>query len=70
LAAQTKDAELAKTFGELANKLSSNEAKINEELIGAQGKAQNIEGYYFPNDDLASKAMRPSATLNEAIDTF
>ncbi|WP_312136029.1 NADP-dependent isocitrate dehydrogenase [Sphingobacterium sp.] len=70
LAAQTKDAELAKTFGELANKLSNNEAKINEELIGAQGKAQNIEGYYFPNDDLASKAMRPSATLNEAIDTF
>ncbi|WKK60125.1 NADP-dependent isocitrate dehydrogenase [Sphingobacterium sp. BN32] len=70
LAAQTKDAELAKTFGELANKLSSNEAKINEELIAAQGKAQNIEGYYFPNDDLASKAMRPSATLNEAIDTF
>ncbi len=70
LAAQTKDAELAKTFGELANKLSNNEAKINEELIAAQGKAQNIEGYYFPNDDLASKAMRPSATLNEAIDTF
>ncbi|MCT1526884.1 NADP-dependent isocitrate dehydrogenase [Sphingobacterium hotanense] len=70
LAAQTKDAELAKTFGELANALSSNEAKINEELIAAQGKAQNIEGYYFPNDELASKAMRPSATLNEAIDSF
>ncbi|MGN0020719.1 MAG: NADP-dependent isocitrate dehydrogenase [Sphingobacterium hotanense] len=70
LAAQTKDAELAKAFGELANKLSSNEAKINEELIAAQGKAQNIEGYYFPNDELASKAMRPSATLNEAIDKF
>lgn len=70
LAAQTKDAELAKTFGELANALSSNEAKINEELIAAQGKAQNIEGYYFPNDELASKAMRPSATLNEAIDKF
>ncbi|WP_293933313.1 NADP-dependent isocitrate dehydrogenase [Sphingobacterium sp. UBA6645] len=70
LAAQTNDAELAKAFSELANALSSNEAKINEELIAAQGKAQNIEGYYFPNDELASKAMRPSATLNEAIDTF
>ncbi|WP_149525827.1 NADP-dependent isocitrate dehydrogenase [Sphingobacterium hotanense] len=70
LAAQTKDAELAKAFSELANALSSNEAKINEELIAAQGKAQNIEGYYFPNDELASKAMRPSATLNEAIDKF
>src|SRR5690606_34839238 len=50
LAAQTKDAELAKAFSGLANALSSNEAKINEELIAAQGKAQNIEGYYFPND--------------------
>ena len=70
LAAQTNDAELAKAFSELANALSSNEAKINEELIAAQGKAQNIEGYYFPNDELASKAMRPSATLNEAIDKF
>ena len=70
LAAQTKDAELAKDFAGLAAALSSNEAKINEELIGAQGKAQNIEGYYYPNDELASKAMRPSATLNQAIDTF
>ncbi|MGJ1385784.1 NADP-dependent isocitrate dehydrogenase [Sphingobacterium spiritivorum] len=67
LAAQTKDAELAARFAPLAQKLTENEAKINEELIGAQGKPQNIGGYYFPNDELASKAMRPSATLNSAI---
>jgi isocitrate dehydrogenase len=70
LAAQTKDAELAQAFAPMAKALTENEAKINEELIGAQGKAQNIGGYYFPNDELASKAMRPSATLNNAIDTL
>jgi isocitrate dehydrogenase len=70
LAAQTKDAELASQFSAVATDLTSNEAKINEELIGAQGKAQNIGGYYFPSDELATKAMRPSATLNQAIDSL
>ncbi|MFD2554691.1 NADP-dependent isocitrate dehydrogenase [Sphingobacterium tabacisoli] len=67
LAKQTKDADLATKFAALAQTLTANEAKINEELIAAQGKAQQIGGYYFPNDELASTAMRPSATLNTAI---
>lgn len=67
LAKQTKDAELAARFQPLAEALASNEAKINEELIAAQGKAQNIGGYYFPNDALAEEAMRPSTTWNSAI---
>lgn len=67
LAAQTKDAELANRFAAVAKELTDNEAKINDELIGAQGQAQNIGGYYFPNDELATKAMRPSVTLNNAI---
>ncbi len=67
LAAQTKDAELAAKFAPVAKTLADQEAQINEELIAAQGQAQEIGGYYFPNDDLASKAMRPSATLNAAI---
>jgi len=50
--------------------LTDNEAKINEELIAAQGHAQNIGGYYFPNDELAAKAMRPSETLNNAISSI
>jgi isocitrate dehydrogenase len=36
-------------------------------LIAAQGKAQDLGGYYHPNDALASAAMRPSATLNAII---
>ncbi|WP_223583259.1 NADP-dependent isocitrate dehydrogenase [Sphingobacterium sp. GVS05A] len=67
LAAQTKDADLANRFAGVAQVLTDSEAKINEELIGAQGQAQNIGGYYFPNDELATKAMRPSETLNNAI---
>ncbi|MDQ0640780.1 isocitrate dehydrogenase [Pedobacter sp. W3I1] len=67
LAAQNKDADLQARFAPLAKTLLANEAKINEELIGSQGKPQNIGGYYNPNDELASKAMRPSETLNTSL---
>ncbi|MBB3698600.1 NADP-dependent isocitrate dehydrogenase [Flammeovirga yaeyamensis] len=67
LAAQDKDAELKAQFTELANELTTNEAKINEELIGAQGQPQQIGGYFLPEFDQASKAMRPSFTLNDAL---
>jgi isocitrate dehydrogenase len=67
LAAQTKDAELQARFKPLAETLSKNEAKINAELIGAQGKPVDVGGYYLPDDAKASAAMRPSATLNAAI---
>ncbi|AZI25948.1 NADP-dependent isocitrate dehydrogenase [Pedobacter sp. G11] len=67
LAAQSKDAELKDRFSPLAKALTENESKIKEELIGAQGKKQEIGGYYHPNDELAGKAMRPSETLNAAL---
>lgn len=67
LAAQTKDAELQATFEPIAKELEANEAKINSELIGAQGKPQNIGGYYQPNPELTSKAMRPSETFNSIL---
>lgn len=67
LAAQTKDTELQARFAPLAKALIENESKITEELIGSQGKPQNIGGYYHPNDELASAAMRPSETLNTAL---
>ncbi|MEH6307860.1 NADP-dependent isocitrate dehydrogenase [Olivibacter sp. CPCC 100613] len=70
LASQDKDATLKTQFSELAKKLTANEAKINEELNAAQGKKVDIGGYYAPDDSLASKAMRPSVTLNETIDTL
>ncbi len=67
LAAQTKDAELKAIFTPIAAEFEANEAKIDAELIGAQGKAQNIGGYYQPTPELVSKAMRPSETFNTII---
>jgi isocitrate dehydrogenase len=70
LAAQSKDAELQARFAPLAKALADNETQIVKELINAQGKVENIGGYYHPNDDLAFKAMRPSATLNNALESL
>lgn len=67
LAAQTKDVDLAALFAPIAEEMKTNETKINEELIGSQGKPQDIKGYYQPDFDLTSKAMRPSATLNAIV---
>ena len=67
LAAQTKDAELQARFKPLAETLAKNEAKINGELIGAQGKPVDTGGYYLPDSAKTSAAMRPSATLNAAL---
>ncbi|MEC7240616.1 MAG: NADP-dependent isocitrate dehydrogenase [Myxococcota bacterium] len=70
LAAQSEDAELSALFAPLAQSLKASESTIVEELNGAQGDAQDISGYYWPDDELATKAMRPSATLNGLIDAF
>ena len=67
LAAQNTDAELKATFTPIALAFETNEAKINAELIAAQGKPQDIGGYYHPNPDLTSKAMRPSETFNRIL---
>ena len=67
LAAQTNDKELQARFAPLAKALTDSEAKINAELIAAQGKPVNMGGYYLPDFDKTSKAMRPSATFNAAL---
>jgi isocitrate dehydrogenase len=70
LAAQTKDKEMAARFAKVAKQLEENETKINEELLGAQRKPQDIGGYYHPDPEKTSRAMRPSATLNAIVDAF
>jgi isocitrate dehydrogenase len=70
LAQQNDDADLKATFAPLAEALSSKENAIVEELIAVQGKPADIGGYYFMNDAKATAIMRPSATLNNAIDSF
>ena len=70
LAAQTKDPELKARFKPLAEALAKNEAQINAELVGAQGKPVDMGGYYVPDFAKTSEAMRPSATLNAVIDAL
>jgi isocitrate dehydrogenase len=70
LAAQTDDAELQSHFTGLAELLTTNEAKIVEELIEVQGMPVDNNGYYFADEELVSKSMRPSATLNAVITKF
>jgi isocitrate dehydrogenase len=70
LANQTKDSELQSRFTEVAKQMAANEDKIVQELIDAQGQAVDIGGYYHPNQELAAKAMRPSATLNAIVDAI
>lgn len=67
LAEQNKNEELKSIFTPIATELTANEAKIDAELISAQGKKQNVGGYYHPNESLLNDAMRPSSTLNSII---
>jgi isocitrate dehydrogenase len=70
LAAQSKDAELQNRFASVAKQLAENEATINTELLAAQGKPVDMGGYYHPDFEKTSRAMRPSPTLNAIIDAL
>jgi isocitrate dehydrogenase len=68
LAGQDDDAELAARFAPVAESLAASADKIIDELNAVQGEPVDIGGYYQPDDAKASKAMRPSDTLNAVID--
>ena len=68
LAAQTEDDELRKHFAALADALTKNEDVIVAELAEAQGDAVDIGGYYRPDDEKTTAVMRPSKTLNTALE--
>jgi isocitrate dehydrogenase len=68
LANQSKDADLQNIFTSIATNLRANEAKIVEELISVQGKSLDLKGYYHPNEELTTKAMRPSSTFNSILE--
>ena len=67
LAAQDEDAALKAKFAPLAKALADNESRIVEELNAVQGRGVDIGGYYRPDMDKVSAAMRPSKTLNAAL---
>jgi isocitrate dehydrogenase len=70
LAEQMDDKNLQARFAKVAQQLAQNEAKINAELIGAQGKPVDLGGYYHPDKDMTTKAMRPSPTFNAIVDAI
>ena len=65
---QTDDPELQNIFTEIAREITTNQENIVQELIEVQGKPIDIGGYYLPDEELISKAMRPSDTLNSILD--
>ncbi len=67
LAAQTADAELAARFSPLAQRLAADEQLVIAELAAVQGEGVEIGGYYRPDAELATRAMRPSPTFNAAV---
>ncbi|MDB4710991.1 NADP-dependent isocitrate dehydrogenase, partial [Flavobacteriales bacterium] len=70
LANQNEDVELKNTFEKLALSLNKHEQNISNEFISAQGNPVEIDGYYFVDDVLAEKSMRPSATFNKVLSEF
>ena len=70
LAAQSDDPALAGKFAPVAKALVEGESQIVDELVGVQGHPADIGGYYRPNPDKAAQVMRPSTTMNEAIDAL
>jgi isocitrate dehydrogenase len=70
LAKQTDDPALAAKFAPVAEALRGNEKTIVDELNGVQGQPVDIGGYYFPDPAKVAAAMRPSATLNNIIDSL
>ena len=70
LAVHADNPELRSKFSDLAKALQENEATINQELLDAQGAPVDIGGYYWPDHDKASQAMRPSGTLNAILEQF
>ena len=70
LAEQAEDKDLQARFAKVAQQLEQNEAKIIAELTAAQGKPVDLGGYYHPNRDKTTKAMRPSPTFNAIVDAI
>ncbi len=70
LAEQDEDADLKKIFQRAHDSLSIKEAVINEELLSVQGRAVDMKGYYNPSTDILQKAMAPSKTFNDILESI
>jgi isocitrate dehydrogenase len=70
MAVQTQDVELARIFKPLAEKLTSAESQIVSDLDAVQGSTVDLQGYFFPTDEVVTSIMRPSTTFNQILADF
>ena len=70
LAKQKDDLNLSNSFSNLFRKMQEKEIDIIKELNSNLGNKIDIDGYYLPNKDTLTKAMRPSRIFNDIIDDF
>ncbi len=68
LSGQDEDDELKTVFKGISEAMKAKEIDILQELIEAQGKPQDIGGYYLPKSDRIADAMRPSGSLNAILE--
>ena len=67
---QSKDTELAESFASLAEALTNAELDIMSDLNGIQGSSIDLQGYFFPADEVVQAIMRPSETFNQILAAF
>ncbi len=70
MASQLKDMDMQQRFATIAGALEQNEQDIAKELIEIQGQPVDLDGYFMPDEQKASKVMRPSNTFNGIIDSM
>jgi isocitrate dehydrogenase len=68
--AQKDSPELAEAFTGLFEELNQASEAIISELNRVQSKAVDLDGYFQPNESLATKVMRPCDQFNALIDAF
>ena len=70
LSEQDEDQALKDDFTKVYKQLKDDQSKIEQELLDAQGKSVDINGYYFADDQLIFKHMRPSKTFNAIVESI
>ena len=67
LASQDVDPDLGGRFSPIRDALMQEEESIIRELNDAQGSPVDLGGYFLPDVEKVSSAMRPSRTFNEIL---
>ncbi|GAB4285629.1 MAG: NADP-dependent isocitrate dehydrogenase [Candidatus Rifleibacteriota bacterium] len=70
MAEQNENLKLKERFAKLASELKEKHDTIMAEIDATRGKPADIGGYYNPDHDKVTRAMRPSQTFNKLLEDF